>query len=453
MKSTYTSATHKQIYTVIRLTSEIKSLLEDAYSIVWVTGEISNISKPVSGHVYFTLKDERAQISSVIFRNQYKRLLFSPENGMQVTGLGRVSVYEPRGTYQVIFEHLEPKGVGALQVAFEQLKAKLFDEGLFDDDQKKPIPLLPGKISIITSPTGSVVHDIIQIVCRRFPNVQLEVIPVKVQGGDAVQDIVSALSLLNQRKDADVAILARGGGSLEDLHAFNSEDVARAIFASGIPVISAVGHETDFTIADFVSDLRAPTPSAAAELVVPKYQDLAKTIEVQRNRLKISMQQHVSHVRHELTRLSDKIADPGKRLQDTRLRIDDLSNAMNRSMVREIRNKRENLKLCTRHLQAVTPYIALKNAKEKLNINTNSMYKLLYKTVESNRFKLQGLYGKLNALSPVAVLERGYGIVRTLPDHHVVTDSKRVAIGENLEVMLSKGALTCIVEGKTTDAA
>lgn len=266
----------KNIYTVSQLTSNIKNLLEENFPLVWVSGEVSNFSVPVSGHFYFSLKDENTQIQSVMFRGQNRILKFEPENGLKITGLGRISVYEPRGSYQLILEYMEPKGIGALQVAFEKMKDRLLKEGLFDKKHKKTLPFVPKKICIITSPTGSVLYDFLQIAHRRFPNMPVEIIPVSVQGNQAVKDIVQALDLANSSTDKtdrlqpDVIVIARGGGSIEDLFAFNTEEVARSIFLSSIPVVSAIGHETDFTITDFVADFRAPTPSAAAEIVVPK---------------------------------------------------------------------------------------------------------------------------------------------------------------------------------------
>jgi len=264
----------KKIYSVSQLTENIKSILEDNFPFIWISGEISNFKSPVSGHYYFTLKDSQAQINAIMFRGQNRNLKFFPEDGMKITGFGRISVYQPRGAYQIIMEYIEPDGIGALQIEFEQLKIKLSQEGLFDEIHKKEIPFLPEKIALITSPTGSVVHDMIRVLHRRFPGVGISIIPVKVQGDDSVEQIVDAIIWLNKLKNADVAILARGGGSLEDLQAFNSEDVARAIFKSNIPIISAIGHETDYTISDFVADLRAPTPSVAAELAVAVKSDL-----------------------------------------------------------------------------------------------------------------------------------------------------------------------------------
>ena len=266
----------RRILTVSELTGQIKSLLENSFAFVWVCGEISNFRTPGSGHYYFTLKDASAQVAAVMFRNQNRQLKFLPADGMSIVGLGRISVYEPRGSYQIILEYVEPAGVGALQVAFERLKQRLAVAGYFDEHHKQRLPFLPHKISVITSPTGAVVHDIITVASRRFPNMPLQIVPVKVQGVGSEDEIASALELVNRRSDADVIILARGGGSLEDLQAFNSERVAMAIFTSRIPVVSAVGHETDVTIADFIADVRAPTPSAAAELVVPDKNELAR---------------------------------------------------------------------------------------------------------------------------------------------------------------------------------
>ena len=265
----------RRIYSVAELSLEIRNLLERQFPDVWVTGEVSNLRAAGSGHLYFTLKDETAQLRAVCFRNQARYLKFKPQDGLAVIARGRLSVYEARGEYQLYVEFLEPAGLGALQLAFEQLKQKLAAEGLFDPARKKPLPMLPRVIGVVTSPTGAVIRDILRILHRRFRNINVLIYPVKVQGEGAAQEIAQGIEYFNRQAPVDVMIVARGGGSLEDLWAFNEEVVARAIAASKIPVISAVGHETDFTIADFVADLRAPTPSAAAELVVRRKQDLA----------------------------------------------------------------------------------------------------------------------------------------------------------------------------------
>lgn len=266
------------IFTITEITKNVRAILEANYADVWLAGEVSNFRNPGSGHFYFSLKDEKAQLAAVMFRGANQKLAFKITDGMELVCHGRMTVYEARGNYQVVIDYCEPKGVGALQLAFEQLKKKLSAEGLFDKKHKKPIPFLPKRIGIVTSGTGAAVRDIINVATRRFPGIQLLVVPVRVQGEGSAQEVAAAINLLNQRNDVDVMIVGRGGGSLEDLWAFNEEVVAQAIFKSQIPVVSAVGHEIDFTIADFVADLRAPTPSAAAEIVVPNQADLLATL-------------------------------------------------------------------------------------------------------------------------------------------------------------------------------
>jgi exodeoxyribonuclease VII large subunit len=435
------SNSQNRIYSVSELTAAIKSLLEEKFPFLWILGEISNFRIPVSGHFYFTLKDANAQIQAVMFRGQNRNLNFVPEDGMNVTGLGRLSVYEPRGNYQIIFEYLEPKGVGALQVAFEQLKARLSDEGLFDEQHKKPLPFLPRKISLITSPTGAVVHDMLNIIDRRFPNVHIEVIPVKVQGDGAERTIVSAIKLLNVRGNADVAILARGGGSLEDLHAFNSEDVARAIFESEIPIISAVGHETDFTIADFVADLRAPTPSAAAELVIPLKENLNNRCEALEKTLKARFYNYIGYLRTILNKISKRLVDPKKRIQDFRLRTDDFTGRLIRRFTDNLYQKRERLFWRVDRLYANTPQVHIQKANNELEQINNKLLIYIKIYLDKKHHRLRELRASLEGLSPIAILDRGYSITRTVPDAKVVKDPKMVQRGQDLEVMLSKGSL------------
>ncbi len=379
-------------------------MLEENFPFIWVSGEIFNFHKAASGHVYFTLKDKTSQISSVMFRGQNRNLRFDPENGMDITGLGRINVYEDRGVYQIIFEYLEPMGIGALQVAFEQLKMRLSEEGLFDKHHKKPLPHIPQKISVITSPTGAVIRDILTVTDRRFPNVHIEVIPVKVQGKGADKEIVSAVELLNMRGDSDVAILARGGGALEDLQAFNSENVARAVFLSEIPIISAVGHETDVTIADFVADFRAPTPSAAAELVVPLKDNLVRECKGLSAALASRFYRDIERRRTLVNDLTERLTDPKRKIQNLRLKADDLANRLVRIFMNDMRQRRERLSWRT---------------------------------------------DRLKALSPLAILTRGYSIARTIPGATVVRNSEEVSKGQNLEIMLAEGSLICCVEGKS----
>jgi exodeoxyribonuclease VII large subunit len=438
-----------KIYSVSKLTADIKSLLEGNFPFVWITGEISNFRVPLSGHFYFTLKDETAQISAVMFRGQNRNLKFTPEDGLSVTGLGRLSVYEPRGSYQIIFELLEPKGVGALQLAFEQLKARLSEEGLFDDKHKKPLPFLPRKIGIITSPSGAAVQDIIKIVFRRYANIHLEIVPVRVQGDGADKEIADGLELVNSRADIDVSILARGGGSIEDLSAFNSEMVARAIFKSEIPIISAVGHETDFTIADFVSDLRAPTPSAAAELVVPVRDDLIEQSRRLIKGLTIGFYKHIEHLEISIRALSTRLTDPRKQLQDLRLRIDDLTSRSIRLIANSLEQVRKHQRWWNDRLFANNLLMRKQEVNEKLDgLNANMLY--LFKIYIKNKiYCLDKIGAKLDALNPRAILERGYSITRTIPDATIVKNSESVYLGQNLEVLLDKGSLTCRVGGKS----
>ena len=439
----------RNVYTVSALTAQIRTLLEKNYPFVWISGEISNLRVPASGHCYFTLKDKDAQIQAVMFKGQARNLKFDLEDGMQATGFGRISVYAPRGSYQIILEYIEPSGAGALQAAFEQLKQKLSEEGLFDDKYKKPVPFLPAAVAVISSATGSVVHDIIRIMSRRFANIPIRVIAAAVQGDTAEAEIVSAIETANRHKAADVIILARGGGSLEDLAAFNSEAVARAIFASEIPVISAVGHETDYTIADFTADLRAPTPSAAAELAVPVKQDVSYTVQVLTRRLQGAIIRQVRDLRQNTQKLTRRLVHPRQRMDDLRIRIDEIHARLTQAMKRIAANRRE--RLCWRHdrLMAVplaNRVSALADRHQNLDRRLKSAGKNL---VQEKRARLESACGRMNALNPLAVLDRGYSITRVLPDKTVLTDAAAVNTGQNVEVILAKGMLTCRIERKT----
>jgi exodeoxyribonuclease VII large subunit len=439
----------RRILTVSELTGQIKSLLENSFAFVWVGGEISNFRSPGSGHYYFTLKDESSQIAAVMFRNQNRLLKFMPADGMSIIGLGRISVYEPRGSYQIILEYVEPAGVGALQIAFERLKQRLAAEGYFDERHKQRLPFLPQKICVITSPTGAVVHDIITVAIRRFPNMPLQIVPVKVQGVGCENEIAAALELVNRRADTDVIILARGGGSLEDLQAFNTERVAMAIFNSRIPVVSAVGHETDFTIADFIADVRAPTPSAAAELVVPDKNELKRRcVEVQSKLYSIIFNYLSSHNKT-ISDLTRRLKDPRKKVQELWIRIDDMVGRLRRLAVMHLR--RENERWCglSRRLQASSPINRVRNSQlelEQINYNISLYFKIM---LQKNKSSLREARAKLEALNPMAVLRRGYSVTRSLPDGRVVTDPDHVALGQDLEVMVAEGSLFCNVKGSS----
>jgi len=451
-----TSAPQRSVYAVSELTSKIKVLLEDKFPFIWIYGEISNFATPRSGHFYFVLKDEQAQISAVMFRGQNRQLKFKPENGMVVTGMGRIAVYEPRGTFQIILEYLEPRGIGAIQLAFEQLKKRLTAEGLFDNSHKKPLPLIPSKIGVITSPTGAVIQDIIKITDRRFANIPIEIAPVSVQGDNAVEEIVTAIDHFNRRADTlaapTVIILARGGGSLEDLAAFNSEAVARAIYDSPIPIVSAIGHETDYTIADFTADLRAPTPSAAAELVAPVKTELLQRIAELNNALTASIQRQLKARRQRLDMVRQRLISPRTKIQDLRLKADDLTQRMTRYTANHMRWHRERLFRTLDKLHKNHPGKRVEILKGTLQQSFNNMMKLMDIRNKLKQHRLRELTTHLNALNPIAILERGYSITRTVADGYVITDPDKVAINENVHVMIAKGNLTCRIERKYKNA-
>lgn len=439
----------RKVYTVSELNSKIKVLLEENFPFIWIVGEISNFRTPLSGHFYFTLKDADSQINAVMFRGQQRQLKFEPEDGMRVTGMGRLSLYEPRGSYQIILEYMEPSGIGALQIAFEKLKARLAQEGLFEDKHKQRLPFLPQKIGLITSPSGAVVHDVLQIIERRFPNVHIQILPVKVQGSGAEDEIVTALELLNDQADFDIAIMARGGGSLEDLQAFNSETVARAIFAGRVPIISAVGHETDFTIADFVADLRAPTPSAAAELVIPIKIELIQIVKDFAADLQYRMDNTIKRLRSSLVDVSKRLKDPRKKLQDWRLRLDDLASRLSRHFRIIQRHNAERLLRWQERLLIFGPSKQIEDYKAKVDLLNNKLFELFNKNRQLKLARMRELNARLEALNPAAILERGYSITRTVLEAKIVTDSAAVALDQDLEVILSRGALICRVKEKS----
>ncbi|WP_373499467.1 exodeoxyribonuclease VII large subunit [Desulfococcus sp.] len=438
---------HRKIYTVSELTIEIKTLLEEHYPFFWISGEVSNFHVPASRHFYFTLKDDKAQISGIMFRGQNRNLKFMPEDGMNVIGLGRLSVYEPRGNYQIIFEYLEPRGVGELQIAFEQLKARLAAEGLFDDVHKQPIPFLPRNIGVVTSGTGAVVHDIIKVAHRRFPGVGIYIVPVKVQGVGAEDEIARAIALLNRiEKDVDTIILARGGGSLEDFQAFNSETVARAVFASKVPVISGVGHETDFTIADMAADLRAPTPSAAAEIAVPLKSELvARNMDLAGKLLRWTLR-HVAQKMERLMEASRRLVHPRRRVGDLWMRLEELSGRLGARCREKLRREKERLVWQRHRLGVSAPIHHLPSLDQALKTLRTGLDASIRRHLEGGRIRGAELCNRLGALNPMAVLERGYSITQTVPAGEIVRSADAVAIGGLVNVRLAKGVLRCRVE-------
>jgi len=436
----------RRIYAVSELNDQIRGMLEKSFSLIWISGEVSNFRKPGSGHYYFTLKDSRSQIAAVMFRAQTQNLKFELEDGHHIVGLGRISVYEPRGVYQIILEYLEPKGIGSLQIAYEQLKLKLADDGLFDDIHKQPLPFLPDSIAVITSPTGAVIHDILHIVTRRFPGIPIEIVPVRVQGDQSVEDIERALNLVNGRRSSDVIILARGGGSLEDLQAFNSERVARAVFASRIPVISAIGHETDFTITDFVADFRASTPSAAAEQVVPLKSEWQRRCSDLTLRLTSRWHQHIDRLTGRLSEINQRLVHPQKRIQNSWLRLDELSGRMIQLITARLRHHQEHLTWRTASLQSAAPRTLVGRLGTRRDHQYTQMVHLTRGVLARQSSRLRELAARLHSLSPLSILSRGYSIARTIPGASIIRHASDVAIGQNLEVLLADGLLVCRVE-------
>src|SRR5215831_16919937 len=402
----------RRVFTVSELTRAVKDTLEGRFGGLWVEGEISNLRVHTSGHVYFTLKDEEAQIRAVLFRSRVRRVRFEPADGLQVLAFGRLDVYAVRGDYQLVCEVLEPKGLGALQLAFEQLKARLAAEGLFDAGRKRALPTLPRRVGLVTSPTGAAVRDFLRVVTRRFAGLQVLVCPVRVQGDTAPGEIAAALRLLNRRGDLDVIVVARGGGSLEDLWAFNEEAVARAIAASKIPVISAVGHETDVTIADFVADLRAPTPSVAAELVVREKAQLAAHVTLLGQRLERATRSRVGRLRERLDDVGRRrvLTDPARPLRDWHRRLDDLAGRLQRGLDRRRRDARERLARAARALRPQVLRATLRHDARHLAQLRGRLERAVRGEAARRRRSMEAIAGRLDSLSPLACLARGYSI-------------------------------------------
>ena len=440
----------KEILTVSQLNDNIKYVLEETFGFVWVEGEVSNLHRPQSGHVYFTLKDDKSQIRAVYFRkygfskNQVAN--FELEEGSSVLCRARLSVYPPRGDYQLIIESVEPRGVGALQKAFEQLKAKLAAEGLFDDQYKKEIPFIPKRIGVITSPTGSVIRDILNITKRRYPAVDILIAPVKVQGNDAAAEIIQALSNLHTNGTVDVIIIARGGGSLEDLAPFNDKNLARKIFRATIPIVSAIGHETDFTICDFVADLRAPTPSAAAELVVPERLALLTKITNLKKRVIAGYGRDMADRRKYLLGLEERFKDPRRQVTDLQIHLDNLQQRMHRDMRHQGQNLAGKLQKLELRLKHASPAKRIQETRMLLN-NLQKETLTNFRSYWAARHEsLQKSAAVLSSLSPLAVLQRGYSITRKLQSGEIVRSAGMLSTNEEVNIQLAKGKIQARVE-------
>ncbi len=439
------------IYNVSGLTQAIREELEEQFGIIWLEGEVSNMRVPSSGHFYFTLKDKESQIKVVLFRSWSRYLKFSIKDGMQLLVRGKLSVYARRGEYQLVAEYAEPKGLGALQLAFEELKRKLYAEGLFDPAHKQVLPLLPSTIGLVTSPTGAAIRDILQIIGRRFPNVRIIVNPVRVQGEGAAREIVQALEELNRFPEpVDIIILTRGGGSLEDLWCFNEEIVARAVFASHIPVISAVGHEIDYTISDFVADLRAPTPSAAAELVVENKEALLANLQSLHIRLQQGIRSALDNSRYQLQILTQNrfLADPLARILEWEQQIDDLRSSLEYGIKVYLNQLRFRAASSYQQLQTLTPSHKLEELKFKVTQNRERLNFLWSNFFSGQKAQLEASLARLHTLSPLAILARGYSICRRLPKGEIITSTEQVQAGDRVSVKLSQGNLLCKVNQK-----
>ncbi|MGH9344577.1 MAG: exodeoxyribonuclease VII large subunit [Terriglobia bacterium] len=436
----------RQVYTVSALTQEIRNFLEPKFLDVWVSGEVSNCRPAASGHLYFTLKDRTAQLRVVCFRNQARYLKFKPQDGVSLIARGRLSVYEARGEYQLMAEYLEPAGLGALQLAFEQLKQKLAAEGLFAPERKKPLPALPRAVGVVTSPTGAVIRDILRVLRRRFHNMNVVIYPALVQGAGAAEEIAAGIRYFSQRRLADVLIVARGGGSIEDLWAFNEEAVARAIAASTLPVISAVGHETDFTIADFVADLRAPTPSAAAELVVHRKQDFEAELDERRRRMVQAVQMKLAGLGHALTAVSMHWvfqALPSQLAQKSQ-RLDELCASLNRAMRDRINILRQRAIEGRAGLTRTDLESVLKLKRAHLGQFDHALNAAFARRLVEKRNRLAHAHAVLSERSPQAILNRGYAIARDASGR-VLRSAAAVAEGSEISVRLAEGELGATV--------
>ncbi len=428
----------RKVLTVSQLNRESRFLLEQNFSTLWVEGEISNLARPASGHIYFTLKDTSAQIRCAMFRNRLNHLRFKPENGAQVQIRGTVSLYEARGDYQLIAEHMEEGGEGALQRAYEQLKKRLAAEGLFAEENKLPIPPLPKRVGIITSPSGAAIHDILSVLKRRFPSLPIILYPTSVQGEGAAAEVVHAIETAQQRAECDLLIITRGGGSIEDLWTFNEESVAHAIYHCSLPTISAVGHETDFTITDFVADYRAPTPSAAAESISPDQREWLEGLKVLEQRLIRQSHRNLEQLSQHLGHLQRRLRHPRERIQQIAQRLDENEQQLLRAQQRLIERKSEQLQRHWLRLRQQAPANRIDSYRQRLEGQHNRLSQAIRHQLQHQRDQLSGLAQALDLLSPLSTLSRGYSITLT-PQQQALQEATQVEVGDRIETRLHKG--------------
>ncbi|GJM05528.1 MAG: exodeoxyribonuclease 7 large subunit [marine bacterium B5-7] len=434
------------IYTISRLNREVRRVLEDVFPAIWVQGEISNLAKPASGHLYFTLKDNAAQVRCAMFKNRQSGLRFDPENGMQVMARANIGLYEGRGEYQLIINSLEPAGAGALQIAFEALKQKLSSEGLFAEEHKKPLPIFPETIGIITSATGAAVQDILSILRRRYPYGKVIIYPVPVQGEGAAIKIANAIKLAEQRKECNVLILSRGGGSLEDLWSFNEEIVARAIFNADTPIVSGIGHEIDFTIADFVADHRAPTPSAAAELVSPDVIETVAKLKQREEQLARYQNQIIHNLKRHIELLSAQVPHPQQRLIELMQRTDEFSMRIRHQIENELSHKKIILSTWLNKISELNPVHQVSQQIEKVKHIQSQFEQSIKLILNKSNNDISRLNHMLNTVSPISTLDRGYAIVTDKKTNSVVTGIKHLNAGDQLRIRLSTAEIDSTID-------
>lgn len=437
----------EEIYTVSRLNNEVKCMLEDTFPLVWVEGEISNFAAPASGHWYFSLKDSAAQVRCAMFRGNQRKLNFTPKDGLHVLIRARVSLYSNRGEYQLIAEHMEERGEGKLRRAFEALKKKLETAGLFDPAHKKPLPVFPKQIGVITSPTGAAIRDILTVLKRRYPCVPIIIYPTLVQGATAAPTIVNAIQTANRRHECDVLIVARGGGSLEDLWPFNEEIVAEAIYKSQIPIISGVGHEVDFTIADFVADKRAATPSAAAEIATPDRAELLQVLARNKQQIRQKMQNKLAASKQHLYWMQKHLAQqhPKRRLTEKMQQLDLCELTLIQLQSRLLDKLQTRCKDADAKLHRQTPVHQINNLQNQMSLYQQLLSNLITTQVNKRQTTLANAAAKLDALSPLATLKRGYAIATTR-DQIVLRNANDVKAGDGICVQLMVGSVKCRVE-------
>lgn len=435
----------RMVFSVSQLNLRARQLLETHFPLIWVEGELSNVSRPSSGHWYFTLKDSAAQVRCAMFRNRNQRVRIPPQQGQHVLLRARVSLYEGRGDYQLIVEHMEDAGHGALQRAFEELKHRLLQEGLFEAERKKPLPEPPKHLGVITSPTGAALRDVLQVLKRRYPCVPVSVFPVAVQGSEAAPQIVRALDLANRHSDCDLLILCRGGGSLEDLWAFNEESVARAVAKSRIPIVSGVGHETDTTITDFVADLRAPTPSAAAELATPDQMDLLQQFQGFELWLKQLQLQQISSHKQQLAALRSRIQHPAQRLQNKAQQVDHLELRLRNTMASKLNRSGTQLTHLLQRCRSQNPNQRLQACQSRLQHAQLRLSQTMNHQIVGQRHRLNQLVTMLEGVSPLAILSRGYSVTKTA-DGRIVRQASEVKSGDRLVTRLGEGEVHSTVD-------